>query len=362
MPLTISTVRPEALSAAQLAAWNDLLATDPRYASPFFHPAYTRLISEVRSQVEVAVFEDGNEPVGFLPFERHHGHVARPLGVKLCDYQGVVMRAGVEWSPEHLMRESGLSVWHFDHLLAGDPAFDRYTLATEPSPYLDLSAGFEAYVAERRKAGSSQITQGRRKLRKLEREHGPVEFTWHDESAEALEKLIEWKAAQRQRTKTVNILKWDWVQQLLDRVRRCEESGFRGVLSTLRVNGKLAAVHLGMMTDGMFHYWFPTYDADYYRYSPGVNLLLAMAERCAEAGIPHFDLGKGDDSYKASFASAAETVAVGAVDLDPLRRVARSGWHHFRGFVKRSPLRTPAQIPKRLVQRVRARVAMGSAS
>lgn len=362
MPLTITSVRPEALSATQLAAWKELVATDPRYASPFFHPTYTQQLAEVRSEVEVAVLEQGNQPVGFLPFERHQGHVARPLGVKLCDYQGVVIRAGVEWSPEQLMRGLGLSVWHFDHLLAGNPAFERYTLMTEPSPYLDLSEGFEAYVAERRKAGTSQITQGRRKLRKLEREHGTVEFTWHDESVEAFEKLLEWKAAQRERTKTVNILEWDWVQQFLDRIRQCDEPGFRGVLSTFRVNGELVAVHLGMMTDGMFHYWFPTYDAEYYRYSPGVNLLLAMAERCAVDGVTHFDLGKGDDNYKASFASASETVAVGAVDLAPLRRVARTGWHHFRDFVKHSPLRTPAQLPKRLVQRLRARATMGSAS
>ncbi|QDU40120.1 hypothetical protein Mal4_44750 [Maioricimonas rarisocia] len=362
MPVTIETIRPQEIDASLRDAWCRLLAEQPQFASPFFHPAYAQQLAEVRPQVEVAVLNDGGRPVGFFPYERHKGNVARPLGIRLADFQGVVAAPDVEWSAAELLRGARLSLWHFDHLLPASKTFAPYVLESAPSPYLDLSAGYDEYVTERRKAGTAQITQSGRKRRKLQRERGTVEFRWHDPDDEAFEKLLEWKAAQRARTKTLDILQWDWVRTFLRELRNHEEPGFRGLMSTIRVEGELAAVHLGLATDRTFHYWFPTYDAAFYRYSPGVILLLEMARECAERGITRFDLGKGNDDYKNSFASAATEVATGAVDPAPLRRAARSGWHHLQAWIKQSPLKETARVPKRLIKRLQARISMGAAT
>ena len=60
-----------------------------------------------------------------------------------------------------------------------------------------LDRGYEAYLNERRDAGSSVASGARRRLRKLIREVGPVRFEVHTDDDAAFTCLIEWKRAQR---------------------------------------------------------------------------------------------------------------------------------------------------------------------
>jgi CelD/BcsL family acetyltransferase involved in cellulose biosynthesis len=355
--MDIQTLRPGNLSEADLAAWRAIVSDNDRFASPFFHPDYTIVLSEYRPQVEVAVFRKNEKAVGFFPFERHGRKIARPLGIRLADFQGTVVEEGVSACFDDVLRAVGLSACHFDHLLA-DQSPARGTLATADSLFMDLSEGYEEYFSQRGSVGSGLLSQTLRKQRKLEREVGPVTFHWHDTDPKALELLWEWKAAQRRRTNAVNIVEYDWVHSFLNRIGQTEQNGLSGLVSTLRVNNKIVAGHLGMHTAKAFHYWFPAYATELGCYSPGSILLLRLAEACAGIGITRIDLGKGDERYKSSFASSSTPVATGTADRSHARHLMRSSLYHIVTWIKTSPLWPAAKSPKRLLRRWQTRILM----
>ena len=69
-------------------------------------------------------------------------------------------------------------------------------------------------------------------------------------------------------------------------------------------------------------------------------------------GIRRIILGKGNDAYKQRFMSDSEHVLQGCVDVRPAVSAARRAWRQTRDTVKASPLRAPAQVPAKIVNRI----------
>ena len=189
-----------------------------------------------------------------------------------------------------------------------------------------------------------------------------MEFRWHDRADDVFESLIEWKHLQRVRTATVDILLWAWVRAFTRELCEIERDGFSGVLSTLRVRGRLVAAHLGLRTANVMHWWIPSYNPEFAHYSPGSILLLHLMKESAARGIRHVDLGKGNERYKFRFANGVTRLARGTVDLHPLRGTMRRGWLELTRWLTASPLEAPLRWPKRWAQSVRAAQRMGAQS
>lgn len=355
---TLRNASPLDLTEQELCTWHALATDVPRFQTPFLHPEYARAMARFRPQVEVAVLSNGVGPNGFFAYERH-GNSAKPLGIKLADFQGVVASDECHCDASTLLTSTRLSASEFDHLLADDAVFAGSSVRVDESPYMDLSTGMDTYLESMKSKGSGLISQVQRKQRKLEREVGSIEFTWHDLDDAAWQLLLDWKSAQRARTKTVNILAFPWVCEFLRHMLHIDEQGLRGVMSTLRVNGRVIAVHLGMCTPRRLHYWFPAYDPEFGRYSPGLILLLMIARQACDSGITRIDLGKGDDGYKSSFASGADPVATAFADRWVTRWLVRSCLFRLQTWIKTSPLKTAMQLPKRLIRRWQAQATMG---
>jgi hypothetical protein len=126
---------------------------------------------------------------------------------------------------------------------------------------------------------------------------------------------------------------------------------FSGVLSALYVGNRLAAVHLGMRSFGVLHFWFPAYDPELGKYSPGLVLLVEMARAAAALGIRRIDLGRGNERYKRSLMSGAIPLAEGAVDLRPAAALLQRGWLHMRESLRGSLLHLPARYVVRSIRR-----------
>ncbi len=189
-----------------------------------------------------------------------------------------------------------------------------------------------------------------------------MEFRWHDRADDVFESLIEWKGLQRVRTGTVDVLLWDWVRAFARELCEIDRDGFSGVLSTLRVRGRLVAAHLGMSTPHVMHWWIPSYDPEFAHYSPGSILFLHLIKESAARGIRRVDLGKGNERYKSRFANGVTRLARGTVDLNPLRGAMRLGWFELTRWLKASPLEAPSRWPKRWAQRRLAAQRMGAYS
>ncbi|HOC17643.1 MAG TPA: GNAT family N-acetyltransferase [Vicinamibacterales bacterium] len=355
--MQIRVMHPSELEPRHLDAWRGLQSDHPSLDRPFFSPEYTQILGEVRPEVEVAVLERGGEPVGFFPFQRVSPLVGRAPGLRLCDFQGLVAPPDLEIDPIVLMRACGLQAWHFDHVLEEQATWRDWHVTRSGSPLVDLTKGYDAYLAERRAAEANWVSQVPRKARKMAREVGELRFVYDCRDQDVLSQVLSWKSLQRERTMTDDMLQHDWVRQALDAMLRANGPTFSCVLSALFAGPHLVAGHLGLRSGRALHLWFPAFDLAYERYSPGLVMLTEMFRLAADAGIEWVDLGKGDDRYKQSLASATVLVTEGSVDTRRLRRLVGRAWYAGRARYRGSRLAVLLTGPKRRLRRLVKRVA-----
>lgn len=350
--VTASVVRPDELSPSDLDSWRQLLGHGEALDSPFFRPEFTQAVARVRSDVEVTVLRRSGRPVAFFPFQRHRWRIGWPVGGRLSDFHGPVIGEGADIPGEFLMRTSGLRVWNFNHLVASNPIHRPHDSIPGTSPFMDLRGGWDAYVTEQ-KARSKQLGTALRKSRKLAREVGELRFQFHSPSDAAFRQLLAWKSEQLRRRRSVEVLRFPWVVDLLENLRRTDLPGFAGVLSTLHAGDRLVALHLGMRTDRVLHIWFPTYDPAFGKYSPGLVLLLQLAQACASRGIERIDFGKGPERYKRDFQSGSIALAEGALASQRVSRFASTACYRGRNWVRSSPLLPATRLAKRIIRTMR---------
>jgi CelD/BcsL family acetyltransferase involved in cellulose biosynthesis len=293
-----------------VGAWRSIQEREPRFASPYFCPEFTRAVAAVRDDVRVVMIENDGRPVGIFPHQRAAWGRGSPVGGPLSDYHGVIAAPGAEWRVEELMRAARLATWRFDHLV-------------------DLSGRFAPYVSVR--ASSPQIDVERiasppafaRKARKLAREAGEVSFELHSADEGILETLCSWKRAQYARTANPDVFAVRWTLELVRTLMGVSSATFAGVCSVLCVGGRPVAVHAGMRSRGVLHWWFPAYDPEFARYSPGIILLLRLAEALRATGVGTLDLGKGEAPYKSALMTHAAELREGRVEMPSLLAAAR---------------------------------------
>jgi CelD/BcsL family acetyltransferase involved in cellulose biosynthesis len=147
-----------------------------------------------------------------------------------------------------------------------------------------------------------------------------------------------------------------WTRALLERLLSIDTPRFAGTLSALYAHGELVAVHMGMRSRTVWHYWFPAYDPGFARYSPGLILLAAMLQAAPAAGLRRVDLGKGEALYKRRLMNAEVPIAEGRVELPSvttrLRRLRRDA----EDLVSHGPLAALLRRPGRLVKRLERRL------
>jgi CelD/BcsL family acetyltransferase involved in cellulose biosynthesis len=339
-------VHPLELGAPELALWQAFQRADPALANPFLSAAFAVAVGRARADARVTVMEDGNDIVGFFAFQRDRAGAGRPIGAGISDCQGVVRAPGVTVDPAALLAGSGLGVWEFDHLVGTQREFGPHHVSQVSSPILDLADGYDAYLAARRH--SQRVKSIFRKRRKLEREIGAVRFAWDERDRQLLQVLRRWKSAQYVRTGHRDVLARPWASAVIDELFELRPEGCAGTLSVLWAADQPVAAHLGLRSERGLSYWFPTYDVEVGRFSPGLILVMALAQAAADAGLDHVDLGKGDEEYK-------QWLKSGDLEL-------AEGWVHRRSpaamlrYVRREPRRRAVQfVLERPVLRLAAR-------
>jgi CelD/BcsL family acetyltransferase involved in cellulose biosynthesis len=352
------TVLPAAqLTAAHLDAWDRFQRADPALDSPYFRPEFTQAVAAVRADVRVALLEEGGEIGGFFPFQRGRLGTARPVGGKMCDFQGVIARRGLDFDAGALVRACGLHAWDFDHVPAAQTRFGPWQLATADSPFMDLSRGFDAYRAHCDRPGPMSFKRLAEKARKMERQIGPLRFVAHAAEPQALAALLVWKSAQYRRKKVTDVFAFGWTVQLLERVLAERSPAFRGMLHALYAGDQLAAVELILRSYGVCHSWFPAYNPDLARYSPGLLLVVEQAKAAQHMGVRRIDLGKGVADYKAYFMNGASVVTEGCVAPRSLVRWLRIGWRRTHAWAKAGLLGGPVRLAGRWTRPLRGWLA-----
>lgn len=350
--MKVELVRADPLPAALKQRWAELQRGDASLSSPYFCPDYCEAVAATRAGVRVGVLEQGGCATAFFPFELRRFGLAVPVGGRLSDYHGVVAHPELVFDAPSLLRACGLRAWRFDHLPVDQVPFRPFHERLASSPVMDLDGGFDDYLLRRRQSGH-RIDQLLRKGRKLAREQPDVRFEFHSNDAGALEQAIEWKRQQCRRTGVPDFLGLRENSDLLRRIHALQGADFAGVLSVLRAGDRIAAVHFGMRSHRVLHWWFPGYEAQLGHYSPGGVLLLEVARAAASLGLSRVDLGKGDDSYKRSFATSSVPLAEGAATssrwFGSLRRLGCESRAWLRNSRVLAPLRAASRRLRRLL-------------
>jgi CelD/BcsL family acetyltransferase involved in cellulose biosynthesis len=302
------------LTAAHLSVWRELHQSNPDLGNPCFAPEFTHAVASVRDDVEVAFIQKGAETAAIFPFQRRQFSRGIPVGGIVSDYHGLICRPGFRCDPRQLLKACGLVVWDFDRLLASQRLFVPYHKFCEPSARIDLSAGYDLYVAQRQAAGTHQIKDCEYLMRRMEREVGPLHFEVHSCDRQMLRQVLAWKSQQYRRSHWKDLFATHWGRALVERIHEVQSPSFAGMLSLLFAGTRLIAGHIGMRSRSVWHYWFPAYDRQFARYSPGIILLLKMAQSSEELGLSSIDIGTGMTLYKKRLMNASISVAEGSVE------------------------------------------------
>ena len=345
MTLKVTLIPGRELGPDLVDRWRELQRSNPELASPYFCPEFTEIIAAVRDDVEVAIIEETGNIAAFFPFQRGRDGVGVPVGGLLSDYQGLICGPEFLLDPRTLVRHCGLVAWDFDHLLASQESFIPFHSNIEPSPQIDLSQGHEAYLQQRLSSRSLQAS-----IRGIQRYFGPLHFVGHDANLAALQNILVWKSQQYCRTGVTDLFSKSWIRTAVERVHAMQTEGLSGTLSLLYAGDRLAAGHLTMRAGSIWHFWFPAYNQDMAKYSPGIILTLKMAEYAPSIGVQTIDFGKGINERKRRFMNASVPIASGSVALPSWRSIRRGTRQQLRSLFVKSPLDKPARAMLRALR------------
>jgi CelD/BcsL family acetyltransferase involved in cellulose biosynthesis len=165
---------------------------------------------------------------------------------------------------------------------------------------------------------------------------------------------MKWKFDRYRRQGCPDVFGIPWARELVERIHATRTPRFGGLLSTLHVGDDLAAAWMGIRSHSVWHCWFTAYNPTFARYSPGVILLLKMAQEAAALGLRSIDLGDDQLLYKRGLTNRTVILAEGTVERPSLtaaaRRIRRSG----ATLIRRSAwLYPPARVAARALRRVK---------
>lgn len=343
--MKVSVIRGVDLTVEHVEAWSAFQTTNSALESPFFRPEFTRAVAQDDENVYVGILHQPSGGIaGFFPFRS-----VRPgygTSLEMCDYQGVIAKPEFQFGATELVRGCGLKVWEFDHLLSTQQAFRNFHTYEADSPIINLEIGYDAYIENLNETGKKQLAKIATSTRKVERELGALRFVQDCHDVGVMAKMHEWRA-----------LKYGALPQrshkALEIIRQTNTDEFGGVLSALYAGDQLIAVHFGIRSRTVWHWWFPAYNPELpSRYAPGLLLLLNMAQTNSRLGTRMIDLGKGKQDYKDKFRNDSLTVATGSVDVISLSNVPRIVRRQCANFVRNTPsLLNLARTAKRVMGR-----------
>jgi CelD/BcsL family acetyltransferase involved in cellulose biosynthesis len=355
-------VSPSELTDIDRIEWRRLQRLDPVLESPYLCPEFVTIAAQVRPGVIVVIAEDAGRPVAFLPMQLR-GDVGGPVCCPLSDCQAVIAADAWMGDVRDLLHAARVSAYDFNHQRMQRP-LECYHRAVFPSPVIDLSEGFDVYVKTMRERGAvagATSSSGRphqtiKKAQRISRNIGPVRFTMHDTDRTALHAMIHWKRQQYYESgevlRLLDIFKYNWTIELLERIHATQSADFSGVLSTLHIGDQLVAAHMGMRSHNVLHWWFPAYDKNHAKSSPGLILLLELTRTAASMGIREIELGPGDEGYKELVANSQIMIASGFVGLAPVPLWLRYLMHGTELLANRLPIGETRTWPGRLIRRI----------
>ena len=311
MGLKADIVCVDALSAEDVARWRAWQLQDSNFHSPFFHPDFTRAAATVVPDVRVALIVEGQEVIGYWPFQIRGGTVY-PVAAPMNDYHGVITKRGASIAFEELVRLLGVQRISVNSWIGQSRLPLRHTCQVALG-----ESDYESWFAAQRASFPKYFKDKMRSLRGMETNLGPMQVRTRQRDPRLLDQLIALKSAQYGSSGLHDIFGVPWTRDLLAKLLEAD-GGLQASIATLHAGKRLLALELSLHADDVWHFWFPAYLAEGARYSPGIWLSLETIRIESETGISEFDYGFVGEAYKKYFCNQVRAVAEGVA--------GRPGW------------------------------------
>ena len=315
----IDTLKPEALTAEDVALWTQFLAKRPDLNGPYFDVRYIQAIGARVPHAGVArLWRDGHI-AGYFPYQLRAGAL-QPLGAPLTDYHGIIGEPGLEPDFNALLKATGAKRLQFQGWVGGlCPKAEALSLRRRVA---DTSDGFDAWCGRQEAEHHKFFKNIRRNERNVEKDFGGFAFTWERVTPEVLDWVLEIKRNQYKHCGLHDIFNCGWTLELLRDLAAYDDDAYGLRAGVFRHKGRVIAAEIGLQGADEVHLWFPAYDPAYYRYSIGILLVVQMMRHLAPAkgeikGIKRFDFGTGGEDYKDPLTVHAESVFEGSLTYRP---------------------------------------------
>ena len=329
---TFREFRPSEMNSDLWPAFYGLRDSDASKDDPLFDPYLVDLIGRVRRDTFIQIAFYKNNPNGFWPLHRRSSNWTRPIAGPFSDWYGPITNSAFQLSSADFLRGADVAGMTVFGLQPQSWAAPTQGLCRDAAFAALIETDTQAYFDVQTQMFPAHFKKMRRVFRKLEREHSEVHFEFDDLSPEAFHWVIAQKKKFHQSGRH-DVLGAPWAQRFLDRAWLSPSPDFRLNLSTLRIDGKIAAAELNMCSVSTIHGWLVAYNPDFANLAPGLILLHRIVEHMEQNGFLKYDLGAGHYHYKKAYSNISFPVDSGVLRTEkhvshPDRLVARA-WSQF---------------------------------
>ncbi|MBX3429819.1 MAG: GNAT family N-acetyltransferase [Hyphomonadaceae bacterium] len=347
--MRLETIHPRELGESDAALWRAHQSTDPELQSPYLTPNWAQLIGAARDDARVCVIQDG---AGFLGVQRLSRFAAMGAGAPISDYQGVVGLPDLPVDGGEICRALKVGRIDLTHAPAGQTILKGAVAGQEGSWIAHVAGGRDLYEAALKERRNEFVRQTDKKRRKLEREHGHVEFRAQSTERTDFDTLLAWKNAQLKRSGQPDIWATPWIAKTLNRCFETRCIQFGGALFTMSIRDKLAAGAFCLRSPRVLHFWIVAHDNAYDSYSPGVQLARWIAGWAGDHGVAEIDFGPGEYQYKRQLSTGQRMLERGVVAGNSWSAALRRTQHALRARIEKLPQPRIAELPGKAMRRI----------
>lgn len=355
--LSANILQLNELTPRQRQYWRGFCAENPQLASPYFTFEFAELVSQVRRDTRILSLSRNGTPAGFLPVHTSRTGVMRPLAGPMGDHHGLItddpfLDLGAA------LKHAGSGVFLFHGALASQLGFAAHAEAMEPSWVVNMEAGFDAYWEARRQAEPKAMRNIRARDRKLTESGLEVVYRVNDRRVEVLDQLLAIKRQQYAATRATDVFEGRWANRLIHSIMNQRSEALSGQLSTLEINGELAAAHFGMRSRSVLHYWYPVYNPAFSKFGVGLLLFREIARALNAEGVSRIDFGPGDYDFKQRLSNDAFAIASGRMTAASLPSLVMTAGRQIDRWAQSLPLGPVSHWPGKAMRRLDKLVAV----
>ena len=310
-------VQFDELSSSDVGLWRNLQKQYCEFESPFTTHEFAHATHKARGEISVLVVEADQNAKTYVPFQSMQNRsclgVAEKVGGHMSDYFDIVGPSRQEIGGARFLKLAKLDAFRFDHLPADLESFCTVDLVESTGMEVSI-ANYPQYLSELSLTQSKFLSGVRRAERQIRADNGELHFAFSaDATAMELDKLIGEKRRQYRSSNAADVLEPAWTRKLLHGLFEEPLTELRPTISTLYAGKSWLSSCLSLGYRSKLHIWFPAYNPEFRRFSPGHILFLKMFEYATQQGYSRFDFGEGASDYKRKYLAKDYTLRQGAI-------------------------------------------------